>query len=68
MSIYRCNQCKGRFDRDFDVCELDPRDPDELELLCPNCYADVYEAGNDGLIQWMIDSENHYQSTLRGDK
>jgi hypothetical protein len=36
--MYYCEQCDNYIDNDYHPCEVDPRDPKGLTLVCPDCF------------------------------
>ena len=64
MSIFVCSECGRRKDSDDCECEVDPRDPMGIELLCLDCAEKI--PGNSDRIQKMMDNDPEYQAWLNG--
>lgn len=43
MSIFYCHPCGSHIDSDFIECETDPKN--DCELICIDCYVDMYVCG-----------------------
>jgi len=39
--MFLCNECGNFTDSDYVICHEDPKD--DLELICDDCYLDIYD-------------------------
>lgn len=47
MSMYLRKECLSLKDNDYNVCEPEPRDEEQIALLCEDCYAEITETENE---------------------
>ena len=43
MAMYKCNKCDEWMDDDYHPCAQDVRTPSGLDLVCPDCEAEINE-------------------------
>ena len=43
MAVYMCNKCGQWMDDDYHPCSQDVRTPSGLDLVCPDCEAEIQE-------------------------
>ena len=48
MSIFICNECGAVIDSDYCNCEEDPKC--ETELICMECYEELYDENGE---EWL---------------